>query len=103
MRCVRSSRKEKLAMPTDPSHQPETETVEERLLAFIHGELLSPGLSVGPDDDLLSELLDSVAALRLATFVADEFEIEIQPADYVIENFQTAAALARYVRQATAR
>ena len=43
------------------------------------------------------------SALRLATFVAEEFEIEILPADYVIENFLSVAAIAEFVRRATAR
>lgn len=88
-------------MSTEGSRRLDTEEVERRILTFIRGDLLSPGATVEPGDDLLSELLDSVAALRLATFVAEEFAIEIQPADYVIENFQTVAALARYVRRAT--
>jgi acyl carrier protein len=46
-------------------------------------------------------LLDSVAVLRLATFVGEEFQFEIQPADFVIENFQNVAVLAQYVRRAT--
>ena len=78
-------------------------SIDGRILAFIHGELLDPGETVGRHEDLLTDLLDSVAALRLATFVADDFEIEIQPADYVIENFQTVAAIGEYVRRATGR
>ena len=75
--------------------------VEERLLEFIRRELVSPETSVGRDDDLLSgELLDSVSVLRLAAFVEDEFEISVQPADFVIENFRDVAALAAYVRGA---
>jgi acyl carrier protein len=38
--------------------------------------------------------------LRLATFVEEEFRFKIQPADFVIENFQTVAVLAAYVRRA---
>ena len=64
---------------------------------------MSPSVVVGREDDLLSELLDSVAALRLATFVATEFEIEIQPSDYVIENFLNVAAIGRYVARARGR
>ena len=78
--------------------------VEVRILDFIHGELTAPDVSVGRDDELLSgALLDSIAVLRLATFVAEEFAFEIQPADFVIENFRSVAVLARYVRRATGR
>lgn len=81
----------------------ETPEVERRVLAFIHTELLDPGETVERDDDLLSDLIDSVAALRLARFVADEFEIELQPADFVIENFRTVQAIGRFVRRARQR
>lgn len=87
-------------MATDDSPKLETLAVERRVLEFIQGELLSPGETVERDEDLLSDLLDSVAALRLAAFVAEDFEIEIQPADYVIENFQTVAAIGDYVQRA---
>ncbi len=73
--------------------------VEDRITAFIERELLAPGMTVGRDDDLLSDdLIDSVAALRLANFVGEEFQIRMEPADFVIENFQTVAVLAEFVR-----
>ena len=79
------------------------ERIESRLLEFIQSELVGPTVTVGRDDDLLSgEMLDSIGALRLAAFVAEEFAFEIQPADFVIENFQSVAALTRYVQSATA-
>lgn len=90
-------------MPTDGPLSPELDAVERRVLEFIHSELVTPGVAVEREDDLLSDLLDSVAALRLATFVADEFEIEILPTDYVIENFLTVEAIAEFVRRARAR
>ena len=90
-------------MSADQRPDPATEAVERRVLEYLHEELLSPGVVVGRHDDLLSDLLDSVAALRLATFVAEEFEIEILPADYVIENFLSVAAIAEFVRRASAR
>ena len=75
--------------------------IEHGILAFVQSELLGPGSTVNRDDDLLSgDLLDSVAVLRLATFVDEEFQIGMQPADFVIENFQTVAVLAEYVRRA---
>ena len=90
-------------MPAEERPPAELPELERRILDFIRGELLGPGAEVGRDDELLTGLLDSVAALRLATFVAEEFAIEIQPADYVIENFQSVAALARYVQRAGGR
>jgi acyl carrier protein len=73
-------------------------------MAFLTRELLSPEATVTREDDLLSgELLDSIAVLRLATFVEEEFQIKIQPADLVIENFQNVAVLAEFVLRATGR
>jgi acyl carrier protein len=72
--------------------------VEGRILEFIRAELVSPGAAVGRDDDLLSDdLLDSIAVLRLATFVDEQYRLRMQPADFLVENFQTVAALARFV------
>jgi acyl carrier protein len=72
--------------------------VESRIFAFLRDELLSPDQSVERDDDLLSgDLLDSVAVLRLATFVDEEFQIGMKPTDFVIENFQTVEVLAGYI------
>ena len=35
---------------------------------------------------------------KLATFVEEEFRFKIQPADFVIENFQTVAQMVSYVQ-----
>ena len=81
---------------------PSGREIEGRILAFIQRELLSPDVTVNPTDELLSGgLLDSMAVLRLAAFVEEEFRFKMQPADFVIENFQTVAVLAEYVRRAT--
>lgn len=77
--------------------------VERRILEFIRGELLSPGMDVNRDHDLLSELLDSVAVLRLAAFVDEEFRIATRPEDFVIENFQNVAVLGAHVCRTAGR
>jgi acyl carrier protein len=75
--------------------------IEGRILGFLRGELLDPGVDVGRDDRLLSGgLLDSIRVLRLATFVEEEFQLQMEPADFVVENFDTVAVLAAYVRGA---
>jgi acyl carrier protein len=78
--------------------------IERRIIDFMKLELLESEVSVAREDDLLSgELLDSIAILRLAAFVEDEFGFQIQPADHVIENFQNVALLAAFVQRATRR
>ena len=72
--------------------------IETTILDFIHQELVAADVSVNAGDDLLSgEILDSLAILRLATFVDEEFKIGMQPSDFLIENFQTAAVLTQFV------
>lgn len=85
-------------MKPEDRQMPELPEIESRILSFVEHELLSPGSSLGRDDDLLSGgVVDSVGVLRLAAFVADEFQFTMPPRDFVIENFQTVAALAAYV------
>jgi acyl carrier protein len=71
---------------------------ERRIIEFIERELVGSGVAVTRDDDLLSgDLLDSVGVLRLATFVGDELRVDMQPSDFLIENFQTVAVLAAFI------
>jgi acyl carrier protein len=82
---------------------PRTHEIESRILDFIREELLGEDVEVRRDDDLLSgEVLDSIGVLRLATFVDDEFQIGMQPTDFLIENFQTVAVLTGFVLRRTA-
>ena len=89
-------------MATDGRPHMPTQEIEDRILAFIHNELLSPEVTIHRNDELLADgLLDSIAILRLAAFVEEEFQFKMQPSDFVIENFQTVAVLSDYVRGST--
>ena len=90
-------------MASERSPALDAREVERRILEFIRGELVSPGVSVDRDDDLLADLLDSVAVLRLAAFVDEDFQIVTRPADFVIENFQTVAVLGAHVCRTAGR
>ena len=80
-----------------------TEDLENRILAFIHSELVSSNVTVSRDDELLSgAIIDSIGVVRLASFVQEEFQFNVRPADFVIENFRSVAVLADYVRKGTA-
>jgi acyl carrier protein len=84
--------------------RPSAADIERRVIEFIERELLGPGASVGRDDDLLSgELLDSMGVLRLAAFVGEAFGIDLQPSDFVVENFRTVAVIAGYVARSLER
>jgi acyl carrier protein len=76
----------------------EARNIEAAILEFIHRELVAAEVRVEAEDDLLTgELLDSLAILRLATYVDEEFKIGMQPSDFLIENFQSVAVLTRFV------
>ena len=90
-------------MASDGRGAPKADGIASQVLDFVQRELLSPGTTVGPNDDLLAgEVLDSIGVLRLAAFVAEAFRIEIRPADFVIENFRTVATIAAYVERTCA-
>ena len=90
-------------MASDERGAPQADGIASQVLDFLQRELLSPGTTVGPNDDLLAgEVLDSIDVLRLAAFVAEAFRIEIRPADFVIENFRTVATIAAYVERTRA-
>lgn len=87
---------------SDESRSELDHAIAESLIEFIQRELLSPQESIGLRDDLLSdELLDSLGVLRLSRFVEEQFQIRIQPTDFVVENFQNVEALTRFVQRAT--
>jgi acyl carrier protein len=91
-------------MASDERGAPQAGAIGSQVLDFLQRELLSPGTTVGRDEDLLAgEVLDSIDVLRLAAFVAEAFRIEIRPSDFVIENFRTVATIAAYVERTRAR
>ena len=91
-------------MAADQSASTPDDPVESRILDYLHRELVGPEARLDRDAALLSGgVLDSMGVLRLATFVGEAFGIEIQPADFVIENFSSVAAVAAYVGLARSR
>jgi acyl carrier protein len=87
-------------MTRDARTFPDGPAIEERVLAFVQRELLDDGVAVDRETNLLSgELLDSMSVLRLAAFVGEAFQIDIQPADFVVDNFRNISAIAGYLRR----
>jgi acyl carrier protein len=90
-------------MTTEGQERYGARAIEERVMAFVRDELVGHGTAVTREDDLLTGgLLDSIGVLRLAAFVEQEFGHPVPPADFVIEHFQSVAALAAYVARVTA-
>jgi acyl carrier protein len=91
-------------MAADPIASTPDDLVESRILDFLQREVAGPEAPLDRDADLLSGgILDSMGVLRLATFVSEAFGIEIEPSDFVIENFSSVAAVASFVGLARAR
>lgn len=91
-------------MAADESASTPDDTVESRILDYLRLELAVSEAGLDRDVNLLTGgLIDSMGVLRLATFVGEEFGIEIQPADFVIENFSSVSAIASYVSRVRSR
>ena len=73
----------------------------ERLRQFILEEFLDADSAeeLGPDTPLISSgILDSVATLKLITFLEEQFGISVEPAEADEENLDTIASIARLVQ-----
>ena len=87
-------------MPSDSTSRTKFDAVENTIVDFIRREFVGFDVPLAPDTDLLGDgMLDSLGVLRLATFVDEEYRLEMQPADFVIENFITVSALAAYIHR----
>lgn len=86
---------------TDASRSPELGEIESTITRILVEQLgleIDPA-DIGSDASLLDDVgLDSVALIRLAMGVEDEFDVEIDDDDLVIENFETTGRIARYIQ-----
>jgi acyl carrier protein len=68
------------------------------LTAFIVDEVATADEPVdGATDLLLSGLIDSLGVVMVSDWIQDRLDIEIDPVDIVLENFQTVDAIVAYV------
>lgn len=68
----------------------------EILTKYFSDELGAKDL--GRDDSLLSSgILDSLAIVKLLSFVEDEFDVEIADADFDPENFETLNTITKLI------
>jgi len=69
------------------------------LIDMIQTEI-TYGQPVETDTDLLlTGLVDSLGVIRIVTWMEDHLEIEIDPIDVVLENFQTVGLMVEYARR----
>ncbi|HLZ30741.1 MAG TPA: acyl carrier protein [Chloroflexota bacterium] len=80
------------------------EDLEHTLSGFIEREFAYDRAQpqVSAEEPLLdSGLVDSVGVLKLAAFIEEHFQIEVQDEDLVPENFSNVRAVAAFVRAKT--
>ena len=73
--------------------------LQDEVKQFIQSELLDDQAISADDPLLLSGLVDSMGVMRLISHLETHFSIKIPPEDVTIENFATAAEIARYVQE----
>ncbi len=72
----------------------------ERLVKFITAELLGPGEDIDPRTDLLlSGMVDSLGVIQIVVHLETELDMVIDPADVILENFQTVEAMVDFVER----
>ncbi|MGH2865256.1 MAG: acyl carrier protein [Solirubrobacteraceae bacterium] len=90
----------RLEMVTDSSHEAAL-----RIAHFIISNLDYGGTVadlVGSESVRLTEAIDSTDLLELATFIEDDFGVQIEDAEIVPENFATVADLVALLREKAA-
>jgi acyl carrier protein len=74
--------------------------LKEELRQYVLSEFLPGEKPSNLQDDTplrTSGILDSVATLRLVTFVEERFGIEVEPHEASVENFETIDAMAEFI------
>lgn len=75
-------------------------TVEATVSEFFKAELGKDVLSVGRNESLLeSGTIDSVAVMKLVSFLEETYNIKVDDDDLVPENFDTLAAIIAFVER----
>ncbi len=73
----------------------------DRLTAFIQGAVIADDEVIGNDTDLLlTGLVDSLGVVMIVEWIEAELSVTIDPADVVLEHFQTIDAMLGFVRTA---
>lgn len=74
-----------------------TQTVQEKLLAFINAEVsVSPDPIAAETDLLLTGAVDSLGVVRVTQWLEDELGFEVDPVEVTLDNFQTVDKMVAY-------
>ena len=71
--------------------------VKDKLKRFIEDDVLFGEGTVTDDEDLVGNVLDSLALLQFVEFIEAEFGIEVADEDMIPEHFKTIDAVDSYV------
>lgn len=80
-------------------------SIEEQLTRHIVQEILAEedGFSLGPDEPLLTGILDSFGLMSLVTFLEEQFDLDIDVAEVTTEHFATVRSLSAFVESSLNR
>jgi len=73
--------------------------MKEEIKEYITTQLVNQGdMKLTDDEDLLSNgILDSIAVMKLISFIEESFEIKVTPDEMVIENFMDVNSMEKYI------
>jgi acyl carrier protein len=71
--------------------------VKDKLKRFIEDDVLFGEGTVTDDEELIGNVLDSLALLQFVEFIESEFGIEVADEDMIPEHFKTIDAVDSYV------
>lgn len=76
-------------------------TFRDELLDFVNAEIsLDPDQeAVGSTDLLLTGLVDSLGVVQIVGWIEDHLGLSIDPADVVLDNFQSVDQMVAYVER----
>ena len=71
------------------------------LIEMINAEVsLDPDTPIDVDTDLLlTGLVDSIGVVQIVGWMEEQFSIEVEPTDVVLDNFQTVQAMVAYLER----
>ena len=74
------------------------QTSDQKILEFLHNDLLGGSVEVFSDTDLLKTgLIDSLGIMRLVAFLENEFKTTIPAQDLTLENFSSVKTIVAYL------
>ncbi len=75
-----------------------TEETAAKLLRFINAEVSVSPDPIGAETDLLlTGAVDSLGVIRITQWMEDELDVEVDPADVTLDNFQTVTRMMAYL------